>query len=111
MGHAIRSIAVVAAALALQGCLAKTAVDVVTLPVKVASSAVDVATTSQSEADQKRGREIRQREEQLGRLQRDYDRQMERCGDGNQGACEDARKTYAQMQLLMPGVPIEPAAN
>jgi hypothetical protein len=80
MGHALRLIAIGGAALALQGCLAKTAVDVVTLPVKVASSGVDMATTSQSEADQKRGREIRQREERLGRLQRDYERQIDRCG-------------------------------
>ena len=70
MGHALRVIVAGTAAIALQGCLAKTAVDVVTLPVKVAGSAVDVATTSQSEADQKRGREIRQREERLGKLQR-----------------------------------------
>ena len=108
MGHALKLLTIGGAALALQGCLAKTAYDVATLPVKVASSGVDMATTSQAEADQKRGREIRQREEQLGKLQRDYDKQMDRCGDGNQSACEDARRTYAQMQLLMPGVPVEP---
>ena len=82
MGHAIRIIAAGAAALALQGCLARTAVSAVTLPVKVASSAVDLATTSQSEADQKRGREIRRREERLGELQRDYERNIKKCGDG-----------------------------
>jgi hypothetical protein len=44
----------------LCGCtVAKTAVDVVTLPVKVASAGVDAVTTSQSEADEMRGREIR----------------------------------------------------
>ncbi|PKP62485.1 MAG: hypothetical protein CVT87_06260, partial [Alphaproteobacteria bacterium HGW-Alphaproteobacteria-9] len=59
------------AALALQGCLARAAVDVVTLPVKAASAGVDAATTSQSEADEKRGREIRKREERLGALERD----------------------------------------
>ena len=60
--------------LALGGCIAKTALDVVTLPVKAAStavgatsSAVDAVTTSQSEADQKRGREIRKAEERAGR--------------------------------------------
>jgi len=111
MGHALRLVVVGAAAFALQGCLAKTAVDVVTLPVKVASSGVDMATTSQSEADQKRGREIRQREERLGRLQRDYDKQIGDCGKGNPNACEDARKTYAQMQQLMPSVPVEPSRN
>ncbi len=52
-----------ALALMLSGCIAQTAVDVVTLPVKAASKTVDVLTTSQSEADEKRGREIRKREE------------------------------------------------
>ena len=57
-------------ALLLSGCLARTAVDVVTLPVKVVSAGVDAATTSQSEADQRRGRQIREEEERLGRLAR-----------------------------------------
>ena len=108
MGHAIRLIAIGAAALTLQGCLAKTAVDVVTLPVKAASAGVDAVTTSQSEADQKRGREIRQREERLGRLQRDYGRQMTRCQDGDRRACDQARLTYAEMQVLLPSIPAEP---
>ena len=51
---------------ALSGCVvgtvASTAVDVVTLPVKVASATVDAVTTSQSEADEKRGRELRKAE-------------------------------------------------
>jgi hypothetical protein len=55
----------------LSGCVvaqvADTAVDVVTLPVKVVSAGVDAATTSQSEADQKRGRELRQAEEKAGK--------------------------------------------
>src|SRR5262245_7087072 len=108
MGHAIRVIVVGVAAFAVQGCLAKTAVDVATLPVKVASSGVDLATTSQAEADQKRGREIRQREERLGRLQRDYDKQIDRCGEGDRNACDQARETYAEMQALMPSLPVEP---
>ena len=57
--------------LALGGCVvgtvAKTAVDVVTLPVKVVSAGVDAATTSQAEADQKRGRELRKQDEERGR--------------------------------------------
>ncbi|MBO9517904.1 MAG: hypothetical protein J7493_07535 [Porphyrobacter sp.] len=97
-----------AAALLLSGCLAKTAVDVVTLPVKVASAGVDAATTSQSEADQKRGREIRQREERLGKLRRDYEKQMNRCQDGDRRACSNARDTYAEMQILLPSIPAEP---
>ena len=57
--------------LALSGCVvaqvADTAVDVVTLPVKAVSAGVDAATTSQSEADEKRGRELRKAEEKAGR--------------------------------------------
>lgn len=96
------------ASLALQGCLAKAAVSAVTLPVKVASRGVDLATTSQSEADEKRGREIRKREERLGSLQRDYDRAMQRCGDGDDAACDAAQSIRAEMKALMPGVPVEP---
>ncbi len=58
----------------LSGCVvetvAKTAVDVVSLPVKVASAGVDAATTSQSERDEKRGREIRKQEEEAGKQAR-----------------------------------------
>ena len=46
-----RILALPLAAVALQGCLAKTALDVATAPVRVGSKAVDLATTSQSEAD------------------------------------------------------------
>jgi hypothetical protein len=54
-------------ALGLGGCLAKTAVDIVTLPVKAVSAGVDAVTTSQKEADEKRGRAIRKREECMGK--------------------------------------------
>jgi hypothetical protein len=49
------------------GTVAKTAVDVVTLPVKAVSAGVDAVTTSQKEADEKRGREIRKQEEERGK--------------------------------------------
>ncbi|HEY0445183.1 MAG TPA: hypothetical protein VGD19_01895 [Allosphingosinicella sp.] len=58
----------------LSGCIAQTAIDVVTLPVKVASKTVDVLTTSQSEADEKRGRAIREREECIGKEERRAER-------------------------------------
>lgn len=66
--------------LALGGCLAQAAVDVVTLPVRVAGKTVDVLTTSQSEADRNRGRRMRkedarQRKEQR-REQRDTRREQ-----------------------------------
>jgi hypothetical protein len=67
-----------AALLLLPGCIARTAVDIVTLPVKVVSAGVDAATTSQSEADQIRGRQIRKEEERLGRLARRCERRPER---------------------------------
>jgi len=55
----------------LSGCVvetaAKTAVDVVTIPVKVASAGVDAVTTSQKEADEKRGRQLRKQEEERGK--------------------------------------------
>ena len=92
----------------LPGCIAKTALDVVTAPVKIASKGVDLATTSQSEADEKRGREIRRREERLAQLEREYDKQMNDCTDGSRRACDDARDTYAEMQQIIPTIPVEP---
>ncbi len=94
--------------IALSGCLARTALDVVTAPVKVAGKAVDVATTSQSEADENRGREIRRREEKLGKLERKYDKQIEECREGDDAACDEAQATYAEMQEILPTVPVEP---
>ncbi len=97
--------------IALPGCIVSTAADVVTAPVRVASKTVDLATTSQSEADEKRGREIRKREERLGKLQRDYDKQMEKCADGDRRSCDRARETYREMQVLMPSVPVDPEGD
>ena len=96
------------AAVTLQGCLAKTALDLATLPVRAGSKAVDLATTSQSEADENRGREIRRREEQLGKLERRYRDQREDCEDGDARACDEARKTYAEIQRILPTIPYEP---
>ena len=68
---------------ALSGCVvetvAKTAVDVVSVPVKVASAGVDAVTTSQAERDQKRGRELRRQEQERGRLYREA---QKRCRKG-----------------------------
>ena len=74
----MRALLLIPAAFCLSGCLARTAVDLVTLPVKVVGAGVDAATTSQSEADQRRGREIREEEERLGRLARRCARQPDR---------------------------------
>ena len=79
----MKALAIIVAVPALSGCVvgtvAKTAVDVVTLPVKVASAGVDAATTSQSEADEKRGRELRRQDEERGKQLR---MAQERCRKG-----------------------------
>ena len=63
-------------ALSLTGCytIAKTAVDVAVLPVKVVGAGIDAATTSQSEADEKRGRELRMAEEAAGKRMRGWEK-------------------------------------
>lgn len=101
-------VVLILAALAVQGCVARAAVNVVTLPVRAVSEGVDLATTSQSEADEARGREIRKREERLGKLERDFDMQAERCADGDDDACDKAQAIRAEMKALMPAVPAEP---
>ncbi|MBA2466088.1 MAG: hypothetical protein H0V46_00590 [Sphingomonas sp.] len=60
---------------ALTGCIvadvAETAVAVAKVPVKVVSAGVDAATTSQSEADEQRGRELREADERRAREERE----------------------------------------
>lgn len=92
----------------LPGCIVKTAADVVTAPVRVAGGAVDMATTSQSERDEKRGREIRQREEELAKLERRYNKQLAACHNGSSAACDDARATYAEMEQIVSTLPAAP---
>ncbi len=53
--------------IATGGCLAKTAVGVVSAPFKVAGQAADWATTSQDEADRSYGRKARKQEAREGR--------------------------------------------
>ena len=83
--------------LALGGCVvgtvAKTAVDVVTLPVKVVSAGVDAATTSQAEADRKRGRELRKQEEERGRQ---FRLAQERCRKGRPLPADDCAAVLAR---------------
>ena len=73
--------------LALGGCVisaVRTAVDIVTLPVKVVAKGVDLATTSQSEADENRGRALREAEEAAGKKQREWEKackKAEKHGD------------------------------
>ena len=53
--------------LASGGCVAKTAFDIVTMPVKAAGQVADWATTSQDEADRNYGRKMREKEAKEGR--------------------------------------------
>ena len=95
------------AALLLGGCLARAAVDVATAPVRAVSQAADWATTSQDEADRARGREIRRREEQLGRLDADYQREVTRCEAGEAEACGRAVALRREIDALLPAIPRE----
>ncbi|MEY4473966.1 MAG: hypothetical protein RL671_2270 [Pseudomonadota bacterium] len=99
------------ALLALPGCgVAGAAVDLASAPVRVVktgSTVVDKMTTSQAEKDQKRGREIRRREEQIGELERDYRKQSGKCQSGDEDACRKADRIHAEMRALMPSVPYE----
>ena len=63
------------------GTIASTAVDIATLPVKVAVAGVDATTTSKSEADQNRGRKLRKAEEAAGQRERDWQRQCRKAQD------------------------------
>ena len=61
-------------ALVTSGCIAKTAVDVVTLPVKAVGKGVDWATTSQDEADRNYGRRMRKAEAREGKERKAWDK-------------------------------------
>jgi len=93
----IRIVVLVALTLALAGCVSVVK-DVVTAPVKVVSKTADVLTTSQSEADEKRGRKLRKQEERLGKLARKRDKAQRKCDRGKESACEDLREIEAEIE-------------
>lgn len=105
MQNAFRIIAIIGAAAALQGCLARAAWDVATLPVRAAGAVVDGVTTSQSEADEKRGREIRNLQEQLGKLERDYYQANEKCLRGDAAKCHERDAIAEEMQAISSQLP------
>lgn len=82
----MRYLLVLGLAVLLSGCVSIVK-DVVTAPVKIVSKTADVLTTSQSESDEKRGRDMRKREEILGKFSRQRDKAKERCEDGSEAAC------------------------
>ena len=58
----MRFLLLLVTAAALSGCLARTAVGVVTLPVRAIGAVGEAVTTSQAEADRNRGRRLRKEE-------------------------------------------------
>lgn len=83
----MRAMLVLGTAFMLSGCVTSIVKDVVTAPIKIVSKTADVLTTSQSESDEKRGKEMRKREEALGKLARQRDKAREKCENGDQEAC------------------------
>jgi predicted Holliday junction resolvase-like endonuclease len=83
----MRMVLVFVPLLLLQGCVASLVKDVVTAPVRVVSKTADVLTTSQSEADEKRGRAVRKQEEKIGKLSRERNKLARKCQAGDTDAC------------------------
>ena len=74
-------VVLLAAAPLLSGCIAKTAWDVATLPVKATGQVVDWTTTSQEEADRNYGRKMRKKEAQEGRERRAWEKRCRKDRD------------------------------
>ncbi|HEX5184819.1 MAG TPA: hypothetical protein VFW19_16905 [Allosphingosinicella sp.] len=77
-------------AFGLGGCIAKTAVDVVTLPVRATAAGVRAVTPDHKKEDEKRGRALRKRDECMGREARQAkkdgrDPDYSRCPDPDAG--------------------------
>lgn len=64
--------------LLLPGCIAKTALDVATLPVRAGAQAADWATTSQEESDRNYDRRMRKQEAQEARERKKAEEQRRR---------------------------------
>lgn len=61
------------------GCVAKTAWDVATLPVKATGQVVDWTTTSQEEADRNYGRKMRKQEAAEGKRLREEEKRRRKA--------------------------------
>jgi hypothetical protein len=57
------------------GCVARTAANIVTLPIRAAGAGVDALTTSREEADRNRGRAIRKQEEREAKERKRQEKQ------------------------------------
>ncbi len=84
----------------LAGCVSAVKT-VVTAPVKAVGQVADWSTTSQDESDRNRGRDMRKREEQMGKLSRQRDKAAEKCRDGNAEQCQRAEVLEHEIEALM----------
>jgi uncharacterized cupredoxin-like copper-binding protein len=66
------------------GCVAKTAWNVATLPVKAGSQAVDWTTTSQEESDRNYGKKMREKEAREGKERRKREKECRKNPDNCQ---------------------------
>ena len=97
-----------ASLLLLSGCGVGTVVNVITAPVRVTAKAVDLATTSQSEADENRGRDLRKLEARYGELERAYRKEAARCAEGRAQSCARRDAIVAEMDEIRPQLPVQP---
>ena len=75
--------------LALPGCIAKTALDIATMPVRAGAQAADWATTSPDEADRNYGRKMSEQEERDGKARKKADKERRRqCRDAGYDNCD-----------------------
>jgi hypothetical protein len=89
----MRVVITVAMALMLSGCIARTAANIVTAPVRAVGQAADWATTSQDESDRNRGRELRAEEERLGREWRECMEERE-----DRDYCDEANRRQSSQR-------------
>lgn len=93
-------IAATLAAPLLAGCVSAVKT-VVTAPVKAVGQVADWSTTSQEESDRNRGRELRKREERVGKLSRDRDKAAQKCQRGNAEQCQRAQVLEHEIEAEM----------
>ncbi|HWW58185.1 MAG TPA: hypothetical protein VN047_14935 [Sphingopyxis sp.] len=93
-------IAAALTALLLAGCVSAVKT-VVTAPVKAVGQVADWSTTSQEESDRNRGRELRKREERVGKLSRDRDKAAQKCQRGNAEQCQRAQVLEHEIEAEM----------
>ena len=84
----------------LTGCVSAVKT-VVTAPIKAVGQVADWTTTSQDESDRNRGREMRKREEEVGKLSRQRDKAAEKCQRGNAEQCQRAEVLEHEIEAAM----------